>query len=83
GDPQSVAGNFAYTSGNALVDENANELWSVLVCKPWLYGELGTTAYAANPGQPKTVVNTYGRQLLWAQAIAANETPSTALIQAK
>ena len=44
GDPQSVAGNFAYTSGNALVDENANELWSVLVCKPWLYGELGTTA---------------------------------------
>ncbi|HET9970467.1 MAG TPA: type IV secretion system protein, partial [Streptosporangiaceae bacterium] len=83
GDPQSVAGNFAYTSGNALVDENANELWSVLVCKPWLYGELGTTAYATNPGQPKTVVNQYGRQLLWAQAIAANETPSTALIQAK
>jgi uncharacterized membrane protein YgcG len=83
GDPQSVAGNFAYVSGNALVDENANELWSVLVCKPWLYGELGTTAYATNPGQPKTVVNTYGRQLLWAQAIAANETPGTALIQAK
>jgi len=82
GDPQAAAGNFAYTSGNALVDENANELWSVLVCKPWLYGELGTTAY--NPaGQPPTVVNTYGRQLLWAQAIAANETPSTALIQAK
>jgi len=83
GDPQSVAGNFAYTSGNALVDENANELWSVLVCKPWLYGELGTTAYATTPGQPKTVVNQYGRQLLWAQAIAANETPGTALIQAK
>jgi TrbL/VirB6 plasmid conjugal transfer protein len=82
GDPQSVAGDFAYTSGNALVDENANELWSVLVCKPWLYGELGTTSYNA-PGQPPTVVNTYGRQLLWAQAIAANETPSTALIQAK
>jgi TrbL/VirB6 plasmid conjugal transfer protein len=82
GDPQSVTGDFAYTSGNALVDENANELWSVLVCKPWLWGELGTTNY--NPaGQPPTVVNTYGRQLLWAQAIAANETPSTALIQAK
>jgi uncharacterized membrane protein YgcG len=82
GDPQAVAGDFAYTSGNALVDENANELWAVLVCKPWLYGELGTTQY--NPaGQPPTVVNTYGRQLLWAQAIAANETPSTALIQAK
>jgi len=82
GDPQAVAGDFAYTSGNALVDENANELWSVLVCKPWLYGELGTTQY--NPaGQPPTVVNTYGRQLLWSQAIAANETSSTALIQAK
>jgi hypothetical protein len=83
GDPQSVAGNFAYTSGNALVDENANELWSVLVCKPWLYGELGSTAYATTPGQPKTVVNQYGRSLLWAQAIAANETPSTALDNAK
>jgi hypothetical protein len=82
GDPQSVTGNFAFTSGNGLVDENANELWSVLVCKPWLYGELGTTAYATGNG-PKTVVDTYGRQLLWAQAIAANETPSPALIQAK
>jgi hypothetical protein len=50
GDPQSVSGNFAYTSGNALVDENANELWSVLVSKPWLYCELGTTAYATTPG---------------------------------
>jgi len=83
GDPQSVAGNFAYTSGNALVDENANELWSVLVCKPWLYGELGSTAYATGAGGQQTVVNKYGRQLLWSQAIAANETPSTALVQAK
>jgi hypothetical protein len=83
GDPQSVSGNFAYVSGNALVDENANELWSVLVCKPWLYGELGSTAYATTPGGQQTVVNKYGRQLLWSQAIAANETPSTTLIQAK
>ncbi len=82
GDPQSVTGNFAFASGNGLVDENANELWSVLVCKPWLDGELGTTAYNP-PGQPPTVVNTYGRQLLWAQAFAANETPSPALAQAK
>jgi hypothetical protein len=82
GDPQAVAGNFAFASGNGLVDENANELWSVLVCKPWLDGELGTTAYNP-PGQPPTVVNTYGRQLLWAQAFAANETPSPALAQAK
>ena len=83
GDPQSVAGNFAFTSGNGLVDENANELWSVLVCKPWLYGELGSTAYATDAGGQQTVVNKYGRQLLWSQAIAANETPSTALVQAK
>jgi len=83
GDPQSVTSNYAFTSGNGLVDENANELWSVLVCKPWLDGELGTTAYATTGNGPQTVVNTYGRQLLWAQAIAANETPSAALIQAK
>jgi hypothetical protein len=82
GDQQSVTSNYAFTSGNGLVDENANELWSVLVCKPWLWGELGTTEYTTGNGQP-TVVNTYGRQLLWAQAIAANETPTTALIQAK
>ena len=83
GDPQSVTGNFAFTSGNGLVDENANELWSVLVCKPWLIGELGTSDYATPGNGTPTVVNTYGRQLLWSQAIAANETPSAALIQAK
>ena len=81
GDPQSVTGNYAFTSGNGLVDENANELWSVLVCKPWVWGELGTTQYTTTGAG--TVVNTYGRQLLWSQAIAANETPSAALIQAK
>src|SRR5208282_2086864 len=68
-------------SGNGLVDQNANELWSVLVCKPWLWGELGTTTYTTSG--PGTVVNTYGRQLLLSQAIAANETPGAALIQAK
>ncbi len=83
GDPQSVTSSYAFTSGNGLVDQNANELWSVLVCKPWLWGELGTTNYAATGNGTQTVVNTYGRQLLWAQAIAANETPSIALIQAK
>ncbi len=81
GDPQSVTGNYAFTSGNGLVDQNANELWSVLVCKPWLWGELGTTTYTTTG--PGTVVNTYGRQLLWSQAIAANETPTAALLQAK
>ena len=83
GDPQSVQASYAFTSGNGLVDENANELWSVLVCKPWLYGELGTTQYAPPGSGTQTVVDTYGRQLLWSQAIAANETPTTALIQAK
>ncbi len=83
GDPQSVTGNYAFTSGNSLVDNNANELWSVLVCKPWLDGELGTTEYATTASGQQTVVNTYGRQLLWSQAIASNETPSNALIQAK
>jgi hypothetical protein len=82
GDPQSVTSNYAFTSGNGLVDQNADELWSVLVCKPWLYGEFGTTAYSA-PGGTPTVVNQYGRQLLWSQAIAANETSTPALISAK
>jgi hypothetical protein len=84
GDPQSVSSSYAFTSGNGLVDQNADELWSVLVCKPWLYGEFGSTAYAA-PGSnaPQTVVNQYGRQLLWAQSIAANEPATTAEISAK
>jgi hypothetical protein len=83
GDAQSVTADYAFTSGNGLVDANANELWSVLVCKPWLDGELGTTEYATTGNGTQTVVNTYGRQLLWAQAIAVNETPNAALIQAK
>ena len=83
GDPQAPVGNFGFTSSNGLVDNNANELWSVLVCKPWLDGELGTTQYATSPKAPQTVVNTYGRQLLWAQAIAVNEHPTADLIQAK
>src|ERR1700722_1707727 len=85
GDPQSVTANYSFTSGSGLVDQNANELWTVLVCKPWLDGEFGTTQYAA-PGtnQPQTGVNQYGRQLLWAQAVAGNEQPvTTALFNAK
>jgi hypothetical protein len=83
GDPQMPSGtNFAYTAGNGVVDANANELWTVLVCKPWLDGEFGTTTYSVGGGHP-TVVNKYGRQLLWAQAIAANEKPTAAVIAAK
>jgi hypothetical protein len=81
-DPQVQPSNFNFSSGNGIVAENADELWTVLVCKPWLAGEFGTTAFGTT-GSTQTPVNAYGRQLLWAQAIAANETPTTALIQAK
>ena len=83
GDPQSATANFNFASGTGLVDQNANELWSVLVCKPWLQGELGTPHFATTANGQQTLVNAYGRQLLWAQAIATNEKPTTALIQAK
>jgi hypothetical protein len=83
-DPQSPSANYSFTSGNSLVDQNANELWSVLVCKPWLIGEFGTASYTPVGQQgPQTIVNQYGRQLLWAQAVAANEQPTTALVGAK
>ena len=83
GDPQSPGGaNFGFTQGNGLVDQNANELWSVLVCKPWLDGEFGTTQFSTGRNG-QTPVNAYGRQLLWSQAIAANEAPTAALIKAK
>src|SRR5690349_2304406 len=82
-DPQTPPqANFNFSSGNSIVDTNANELWTVLVCKPWLDGEFGTTAYTVGKGNP-TVVNTYGRQLLWSQAIAANEKPTADVIKAK
>jgi hypothetical protein len=80
-DPQVQPGAFDSSSGSAVVDENANELWTVLVCKPWLAGEFGTTSFG--PTGSSTPVNTYGRQLLWAQAIATNERPTAALIKAK
>jgi hypothetical protein len=81
-DPQVQPSNFNFSSGNELVAENADELWTVLVCKPWLIGEFGTSTFGTTPGT-QTPVNAYGRQLLWAQAIATNETPTTTLIQAK
>jgi TrbL/VirB6 plasmid conjugal transfer protein len=80
-DPQISESSFAYTSGSTVVDQNANDLWTVLVCKPWLEGEFGMTAATQN-GKP-TVVSAYARQLLWAQAIAVNEHPTTGLISAK
>jgi len=82
GDPQVQPSTYSYTSGSTVVDQNADELWTVLVCKPWLVGEFGTSEYATGSGKP-TLVSTYGRSLLWAQAIAVNEKPTAALIQAK
>ncbi len=81
-DPQAQPSTYNYTSGGTVVDQNADELWTVLVCKPWLDGEFGTSVYAAAGGKA-TAVNTYGRSLLWAQAIAADEKPTQALITAK
>ena len=82
-DPQVNAANYNFTGGSGIVDQNANELWAVLVCKPWLDGEFGTTTYTTGKGAKPTVVNQYARQLLWAQAIATNENPTPSLIQAK
>ncbi|MGO8961490.1 MAG: type IV secretion system protein [Streptosporangiaceae bacterium] len=82
GDPQARPASYSYASGNTVVDQNADELWTVLVCKPWLVGEFGTSQYSP-PGSKADVVNQYARSLLWAQAIAVNEKPSQALIKAK
>jgi TrbL/VirB6 plasmid conjugal transfer protein len=82
-DPQVTVANFGYSAGNSIVDQNANELWTVLVCKPWLDGEFGTTTYATTAKGKQTVVNAYARQLLWSQAVAANELSTPAVIQAK
>ncbi len=82
GDPQVQAAVYSYTSASTVVDQNADELWSVLVCKPWLVGEFGTSDYSDTGARP-TMVNTYGRSLLWAQAIAVDEKATPALIQAK
>ena len=46
GDPQVQPASFTFSSSNELVAQNANELWTVLVCKPWLAGEFGTTDYS-------------------------------------
>jgi hypothetical protein len=81
-DPQSAPANYNYTSGGTVVDQNADELWTVLVCQPWLDGEFGTSVYAPAAARA-TAVNTYARSLLWAQAIAVNEKSSAGLIAAK
>ncbi|WP_308170236.1 type IV secretion system protein, partial [Acrocarpospora catenulata] len=49
--------------GTPGVEQNADALWSTLVCKPWLMGQFGT----ADPNSP--VVATFGAKLLDIQAI--------------
>ncbi|MET7465315.1 type IV secretion system protein [Nonomuraea sp. NPDC005501] len=62
--PQVKAGGYGQT-GTPGVDQNADALWSTLVCKPWLVGLFGT----ADPNAP--VVRDYGRLMLETQAIPA------------
>jgi TrbL/VirB6 plasmid conjugal transfer protein len=75
GDPQSGGENYAYTGGNQVVSQNADELWAVLVCKPWLAGEFGTMS-ASNAANAANPAGQYGRALLWSQAYAVNEKPT-------
>ncbi|WP_066371508.1 type IV secretion system protein [Herbidospora mongoliensis] len=53
--------------GTPGVQQNADALWSTLVCKPWLMGNFGT----ADPASP--IVAAYGAKLLDTQALDATE----------
>ena len=55
-DPQVRTASFSYTGGSSIVGQNANQLWSVVVCKPWLIGELGSTTYTTGKGAKPTLV---------------------------
>ncbi|SDG90061.1 TrbL/VirB6 plasmid conjugal transfer protein [Sinosporangium album] len=54
-------------TGVSAVDQNADALWSTLVCKPWLAGQFGT----ADPNAK--AVQTYGPLLLDIQAVDRQE----------
>ncbi|MET9243655.1 type IV secretion system protein [Nonomuraea sp. NPDC003709] len=62
GDAKVQAGGYAQT-GTPGVDQNADALWSTLVCKPWLVGLFGT----ADPQQP--IVRDWGRKVLEMQSV--------------
>ncbi|SNT56429.1 TrbL/VirB6 plasmid conjugal transfer protein [Streptosporangium subroseum] len=68
--PQPKAGGYGQ-QGTPGVDQNADALWSILVCKPWLMGEFGT----ADANAP--VVKTFGATLLGIQALDATEMKAT------
>ncbi|WP_239316612.1 type IV secretion system protein [Planobispora longispora] len=64
--PQAMAGGYGH-SGTPAVEQNADALWSTLVCKPWLMGQFGT----ADANAP--VIGDFGSKLLDIQAIDAAE----------
>lgn len=57
-------------SGTPGVEQNADALWSTLVCKPWLMGEFGT----ADPNAP--IVKAFGAKMLDLQATDVTEQTS-------
>lgn len=61
-DAKVQAGGYAQ-NGTPGVDQNADALWSTLVCKPWLVGLFGT----ADPQQP--IVRDWGRKVLEMQSV--------------
>ncbi|MGV9303607.1 type IV secretion system protein [Nonomuraea sp. NPDC003727] len=74
-----VEGGYART-GVPSVDQNADALWSTLVCRPWLVGQFGTS----DPNAP--VIRDFGAKLLDIQAIdkqeQAGQPPSSTAHQA-
>ncbi|WP_344858051.1 type IV secretion system protein [Planomonospora alba] len=79
--PQAQAGGYG-RSGTPSVEQNADALWSTLVCKPWLMGVFGT----ADPEAP--VVKVMGAKMLDIQAIdlaeqKAAQTPDSGAHQAR
>ncbi|MEU7988599.1 type IV secretion system protein [Streptosporangium canum] len=79
--PEIKSGGYGQT-GVPGVEQNAEALWSTLVCKPWLMGEFGT----ADPAAP--AVKAYASNLLSIQALdeaeqRATRTPNTNAHQAQ
>ncbi|GAA3442197.1 type IV secretion system protein [Planomonospora venezuelensis] len=70
GSPQAMPGGYG-RSGVPAVEQNADALWSTLVCKPWLMGQFGT----ADPAAP--IVKTFGAKTLDIQALDAAEQQAT------
>ncbi|WP_344836940.1 type IV secretion system protein [Nonomuraea dietziae] len=65
-DEKVMEGGYGRT-GTPGVDQNADALWSTLVCKPWLVGQFGTS----DPNAP--VIRDFGAKLLDIQAIDKQE----------